>query len=294
MWRPESDLPRFATARSGLRFYSPKLGRWLSRDPIGERGGINRYAFLGNRPMDDVDVLGLLGCAPSLPAQRAAVKGILGGLSAEYGSLQIWEVTQLDDMLATLKTTVDAINNFDLSASGPAWAWLPNRLELPVAATYDDATHEVMHAHNDIVAGIGSVAVDGAMAWTVDAHLLRAMPYFKQIETMIAGNGCDALYASPPEIEWRAAWLVADYTGQTYSEPGPWIWSPPVTFTLGDPDAANVQTHFGFHLSCAEIASTYNAWLSSKSCSCLQFVCDPAVAGPGLLRPTKALPIGLQ
>jgi len=42
----------------GYRFYSPELGRWLSRDPVGERGGQNLYAFVSNRPLNRVDLLG--------------------------------------------------------------------------------------------------------------------------------------------------------------------------------------------------------------------------------------------
>jgi hypothetical protein len=33
-------------------FYNPDTGRWLNRDPIGERGGINLFAAMGNwRPL---------------------------------------------------------------------------------------------------------------------------------------------------------------------------------------------------------------------------------------------------
>src|SRR5690606_7189832 len=32
----------------GYRYYSPRLGRWVNRDPIGEEGGINLYGFLSN------------------------------------------------------------------------------------------------------------------------------------------------------------------------------------------------------------------------------------------------------
>src|SRR5258706_16135038 len=43
----------------GLRYYSPELQRWLSRDPIQEDGGLNVYAFVGNDPVNFVDPVGL-------------------------------------------------------------------------------------------------------------------------------------------------------------------------------------------------------------------------------------------
>ncbi len=48
----------------GYRFYSPELMRWLNRDPIGERGGLNEYGFVGNDPMNRWDRLGLISIAP--------------------------------------------------------------------------------------------------------------------------------------------------------------------------------------------------------------------------------------
>ncbi|MDI6810052.1 MAG: RHS repeat-associated core domain-containing protein, partial [Candidatus Eisenbacteria bacterium] len=44
----------------GYRYYSPELGRWLSRDPIGERGGRNLYVAIRNNPIDRWDLLGLI------------------------------------------------------------------------------------------------------------------------------------------------------------------------------------------------------------------------------------------
>ena len=51
-------------AGSGLelalyRAYDPELGRWLSRDPIEEEGGINLYGYVGNGPTGEVDEIGL-------------------------------------------------------------------------------------------------------------------------------------------------------------------------------------------------------------------------------------------
>jgi RHS repeat-associated protein len=50
--------------RSGLnltmfRAYSPTLGRWLSRDPLGESMGTNLYSYVMNDPIDFIDPLGL-------------------------------------------------------------------------------------------------------------------------------------------------------------------------------------------------------------------------------------------
>ena len=41
------------------RHYSPSLGRFLSRDPIAEQGGLNLYAFVGNSGLQKTDTLGL-------------------------------------------------------------------------------------------------------------------------------------------------------------------------------------------------------------------------------------------
>jgi RHS repeat-associated protein len=52
------------------RAYSPTLGRWLSRDPLGELGGLSLYGFSLNDPVDYVDKLGMtcLSCNAA-PAQ---------------------------------------------------------------------------------------------------------------------------------------------------------------------------------------------------------------------------------
>jgi RHS repeat-associated protein len=42
----------------GYRWYSPRLGRWLSRDPIEEAGGLHLYKYAKNRPGDRVDPIG--------------------------------------------------------------------------------------------------------------------------------------------------------------------------------------------------------------------------------------------
>jgi len=43
----------------GYRYYNPSVGRWLSRDPLEEEGGVNLYGFVRNDPLRFVDPFGL-------------------------------------------------------------------------------------------------------------------------------------------------------------------------------------------------------------------------------------------
>ncbi len=46
---------------AGLRYYSPGLGRWTNRDPIGEMNwDAGLHGYLRNAPSGSVDLLGLI------------------------------------------------------------------------------------------------------------------------------------------------------------------------------------------------------------------------------------------
>ena len=65
----------------GYRYYDPITGRWLSRDPIGENGGLNLYEFVANKPTIAVDRLGLLilYCGPCYGPYLASCATLCGG-----------------------------------------------------------------------------------------------------------------------------------------------------------------------------------------------------------------------
>lgn len=45
------------------------MGRWLSQDPIGEKGGVNLYGFVGNDGINQIDLHGLFNTRPLLRKQ---------------------------------------------------------------------------------------------------------------------------------------------------------------------------------------------------------------------------------
>ena len=61
MTRAETSKSHYDTKQVsyyGFRYYDPETGRWPSRDPIAERGGLNLYGFVGNDALNYWDYLG--------------------------------------------------------------------------------------------------------------------------------------------------------------------------------------------------------------------------------------------
>ncbi|BDS08268.1 hypothetical protein NT6N_33080 [Oceaniferula spumae] len=59
----DGNVSEYLNAKTGLnyygyRYYDPVTGRWINRDPIEERGGLNLYAMVNNNPINWIDRLG--------------------------------------------------------------------------------------------------------------------------------------------------------------------------------------------------------------------------------------------
>ena len=65
-WSSEHDDSELGLVYYNFRHYSPDLGRFLSRDPIEEKGGRNLYAFVKNAITQKYDVLGRSGVSAFL------------------------------------------------------------------------------------------------------------------------------------------------------------------------------------------------------------------------------------
>jgi len=68
------------------RYYNPTYGRFISEDPIGFRGGINVYAYVGGNPLSWVDALGLAKCPPNVRKFFKDLDVLLNGLANDLNT----------------------------------------------------------------------------------------------------------------------------------------------------------------------------------------------------------------
>ena len=64
---PGQYQDRASVYQNGFRDYNPKVGRYLTPDPIGLTGGINPYVYVDNNSINNFDPFGLSGKKPPTP-----------------------------------------------------------------------------------------------------------------------------------------------------------------------------------------------------------------------------------
>jgi RHS repeat-associated protein len=113
-WSPEVNL-----SLTLYRAYDAELGRWLSRDPLGNAElaqGSNLYAYVANDPVNLIDPLGLFGgeIIEVLGGEIVEVPGLWGEL-VEMGTPDYWK---------TLKPGAHRWNELYKRGIISQWEWM--------------------------------------------------------------------------------------------------------------------------------------------------------------------------
>jgi RHS repeat-associated protein len=132
----------------GHRYYQPESGRWISRDPIAEKGGFNILAFCANSPAYRVDPFG-----------KSWGGGLPVPLPSEYYGITIFEpkitvlsvtVNECCCSVNNATWTVDATYHFPSDPSHPIYS----------SGLFDQTKqHEEAHASTDDKLGQKAVPV---------------------------------------------------------------------------------------------------------------------------------------
>jgi RHS repeat-associated protein len=104
----------------GFRYYNPSTGRWLSRDPIEEEGGLNLYGMVGNDPVNWIDYLGL-NLTTISNAEGMALTAQIAGDAAKAAAIRAAaaEAAALAVQAAATAAAIDqTVRNFQNTAKG--------------------------------------------------------------------------------------------------------------------------------------------------------------------------------
>jgi RHS repeat-associated protein len=160
-WLPELGMYYYKA-----RIYSPTLGRFLQRDPIGYEDGMNMYNYVGSDPITHSDPTGTYGCmkkeeCQEIEAARRQIVNARNALAHQAGSRVSTAANDLTKIINTLGTKNDGNGlqvNFGSLKGGALGVFDPNSTtitidksniaNIPGGSVASTLTHEVSHARD--------------------------------------------------------------------------------------------------------------------------------------------------
>lgn len=183
-------------------FYDPGLQRWINRDPIEERGGVNLFAHVANNPECFVDARGLLPpevaadtCARRnmSPAQRDAYNRTDTAVSAIGGAVGLGLIAApaIPEALALPLSTLP-----NAATLGEALQFVPS---LPIIAARISAPYIATAAEKV-----------GIFYLTNPEYLPLTMSIMGEIMEHLLGTSYVEPMAPNPTLPDAAFWLLTD------------------------------------------------------------------------------------
>ena len=107
------------------RYYSPELGRWLSRDPIGENGGWNLYNYVKNSPQLYYDIFGLKNESHCPKTQVYLIGGALeeytGCAGSQIQTNEYFYNYQIDEIVEIISKLKKCCPDTKIAIIGHSW-----------------------------------------------------------------------------------------------------------------------------------------------------------------------------
>ena len=259
---------------SGRRYYSPVLGRWISRDPIGERGGVNLHCFVWNSAIQTFDHLGMVD-------QKAVLRSKLNWMMLEVGP-GIAGVTGFSDYISKLKHVL--AHDIHKVKVGNKDRFVPGRDKLTYAKTYGQFLHELAHAYLHYEKGIGATGASGViqekMAYTVQDVFYEGLKELGKAEWSLSVAGwfnkhnllqdpCDRRQFNIMKSGWISGWA-------TLTNGTSWVFNrrlrPDKKGTTDWMEVHLAEGYTGIDISCSRISEYLNS-KAAQNGICVRFSC---------------------
>ena len=241
----------------GYRYYSPGMGRWVSKDPIGEVGGSNLYSFVQNRPTEYVDTLGLSIPSDSIAKAKSDLKG-----------LKLPDAIKFIAALGKLPTSgydvvVDPKGKDSYSSTFGHF----RKIILTSATPGINVVHEMVHAYNDINNTGMSDSQNEGMAFGFEG-MFRGLQMLANLEKTVTKRTDCIEFRKTEKTQWKDFWSKEGTVG---------YWS--VGYGIGgntlrqtdQQDWKNIKDHLGTIYSCQKMAEALNNLLGG---CCVSFTCS--------------------
>ena len=238
----------------GHRYYQPRTGRFLNRDPIEESGGLNLYGFCGNNGVNRWDVLG-----HSWKVEATDYGTFFATSIDEYGNVGRWNF----DNRENAERYAQAWINADVSVVGDRVTdeWLADHFP---STSYSESYEGNENGPDDHNPFDLTLNIDGVISGTVSGTSAASYNNLDYQWNNVAYNNTSSGYGV------SVGGSISPLTGQTVSELGPY-WSvdfslaPNNTPGLGTRIMNGIQTGLdvvGLIPAAGEIADGVNALVS--------------------------------